>query len=375
MSKKTENRMKNKEGISVKERAVIVPDAAPATPKHKKMSVGAKIAVIVLILIAIVSIALMTVILIFNSLMSKVNSTTPWDQEEIVLADRINDMSVYEDELYLSSDAYEAAVQEILANYAEASHDLQGCDDVYNYVFVGINTFNAESNGMATMITVASFNDSTKEVKYLTFEEDILVYIPMVAKVGRLRDAYEWGGTALLCRTIQHNFGVKINGYIEINLAGAAELIDKTGGLSIAVTDANTINTAIDNYNEKFGREVPHITATSGNVTMTGEQSLAYFRMGSDQMGTVLRTLANAVFKSGFKGMNSSFSVLTSSAKTAIVEEDFAIIVKMAAFSLKDSNVSSVHFGDVEDIFHRHFKVTMYKDYAAIKNAINDTIN
>ena len=373
MSKKAENRIKNKEGISVKERAVIVPDAAPATPKHKKMSVGAKIAVTVLFLIAIAAIVMMIITLVFNSFMSKINTTEPWEHHEIILAERISDMSVYEDEAFLASDAYAQAQLAIYENYLEASHDLAGCENAHNFAFFGINTYDTKSSGKATMISVTSFNSSTKKVTYLTFEEDVLVYIPVLGKIGRLRDAYEWGGSALLCKTIQHNFGVKIDGFIEINLAAAAKLIDSNGGMTVN-HDVNAINQAIDDYNKLFGTEVAQVSG-SGDIKLSGEQALAYSRISSGTMEVVLRAVANATFKSGLGGMKDAFNILTSNAKTAIVEEDFAIIVKMALFSLKSSNVESLHLGTSETIYHRNIKVNAYEDYVAVVKAINDKIN
>lgn len=375
MSKKDENKRKNKEGVPQTERATIVPHAAPVIAKRSKMSAGAKIAVIFLFAIAIVAIALMVVVILTNNFIAKINSTTPWEEEEIKVVDRISDMNVYEDERVLSSDAYQAAVNEILLNYVESSHDLADNENIHNFAIYGINTFDNESSGKATLIAVTSFNNTTKEVKYLTFEEEVLVYIPVVGKIGFLRDAYEWGGSALLSKTIQHNFGIKIDGYVEINLTGAAKLIDNAGGMSVSATDAAPINEAIKAYNELFNRQVADVTVSGGKVSMNGEQALAYFRMGSTEMGVVLRTLTSAIFTSGLGGMFDAFDIIAENAKTSITKDDFLTVAKMAIVTLKKSDVTSVHLGTVETIWHFEFKVSTYTDYAGISAKLNEELN
>ena len=68
----------NDNGIAPADRAIIVPNAAPnasvASAKSSKMTKGAKIIAIALIVVAIIAIAIAVVSLIVNSYVAKINS-------------------------------------------------------------------------------------------------------------------------------------------------------------------------------------------------------------------------------------------------------------------------------------------------------------
>lgn len=363
MSKRIVYRRNNTESIPAAERAAIVPNAAPVVAKPAGMSAGAKIGVILLIAIAIVAVALLAINIVANNLVSKINTTTPWYEENIVLSNPA-DMGVYENEQLLTSDAYANAYKEILANYAEASHSVVAKENIYNFAIYGINTFDEATKGTATLVTIASFNAETNKVTYITLEDGALVYIPVAAKIGELRDAYEWGGSALLTKTIQYNFGVSINGYVELNLAVASELIDNVGGVEVAVTDATVLNGAIKAFNERFNKQVADATVANGKATLTGEQALAYSRLGSAEMSTLVKTLGTSIFQSGIGGMMDAFNIITENANTAITSNDFAAIAKMAASSLKKADTKVVSVNETESIWHYAFNVIAYADYA-----------
>ena len=374
MSKRIVYRRNKTNEVPAADRAAIVPNAAPVVAKPATMSAGAKICAILLIVVAILAIALLAINIVSNKLMSKINTTTPWYEESIVLSNPA-DMGVYENENLLASEGYAAAYKEILANYAEASHSVVAKEGIYNFAIYGINTFDSNTKGTAALVMLASFNAETNKVTYITLEDGALVYIPVVAKIGELRDAYEWGGAALLSKTIQYNFGVSINGYIELNLAVASELIDNAGGIEVSISDENAVNGAIKSFNEKFNKQVANVAAANGKATLTGEQALAYSRLGSAEMNTVVKTLGTAIFQSGIGGMVDSFNIITNNANTAINPDDFAAIAKMAVTSLKKADTKTVSAGTVESVWHFEFNVQTYTDYAAVTAAIKAAIN
>ncbi len=373
MSKRIVYRRNNTESIPASERAAIVPNAAPAVAKPAGMSAGAKIGVILLIAVAVIAIALLAINIAVNNLVSKVNTSTPWYEESIVLSNPA-DMGVYENEKLLASEAYADAYKEVLANYAEASHSAVAKENIYNFAIYGINTFDSSAKGTAALVVIASFNAETNKVTYITLEEDVLVYIPMVAKVGELRDAYEWGGSALLTKAVQYNFGVSINGYVELNLAVASELIDNVGGVEVAVNDATALNTAIKAFNEKFNKQVADATVSGGKAKLTGEQALAYSRLGTAEMNTLVKTLGTAIFQSGIGGMVDALNIITDNANTAITADDFTAIARMAVSSLKKADTKVVSVGEKSSIWHYTFNVVAYNDFATVTDAIEAAI-
>ena len=93
-----------------------------------------------------------------------------------------------------------------------------------------------------TMIIV-SLNLDTGTASMLSLPRDLLVYIPNGA-MGRLNTAYglgeklSWqpgGGFGLLRQTLFYNFGINVHYHARVNFSGFEAIIDKLGGIDIAV--------------------------------------------------------------------------------------------------------------------------------------------
>ena len=93
-----------------------------------------------------------------------------------------------------------------------------------------------------TMIVV-SLNVETGTVSMLSLPRDLFVYIPH-GRMGRLNTAYgigenlNWdpgGGFGLLRQTIFYNFGINVHYYARVNFSGFEAIIDRLGGVDIAV--------------------------------------------------------------------------------------------------------------------------------------------
>lgn len=343
----------NDNNIAPADRAVIVPDAAPnsapATAKSSKMTKGAKTLAIILIVVAVCAIAILALSLIVNSFVSKIN-TPHYEDAVIEIAPEISNGGIYTP-VFMDSEVYKTAAYDALINYAEASHNIKSDEKIYNFAVYGINTFESNEKGLATFIMVASFNSETKKITFASFEEQILVYIPMVG-VGELRDAYEWGGSALLTKTIKYNFGVDINGYIEIDMTMAAELIDSIGGVAVSNITATDIAKAIDSYNKKFNINVTYPDVSNGKATLNGLQAIAYLRSGFNGSSAVLTAMGKAIFGNGLKGMINSFNVICGGTKTSLLKDDLIALAEMSLLMVKNAETSTIHVGADKTLFY-----------------------
>ena len=351
----------NENNVAAADRATIAPNqapnAAPAAAKSSKMTAGAKILAIVLIVLAVCAITLLVINLIIDSYVSRINSGN-YEKVTIEPAPEISNMGIYGFE-YTNHEIYKNAANDVLLNYAEASHSIKSNENVYNFTIYGINKFADSDDGLATFIMLASFNKETKKVTYVTFEEQILVYIPLVG-IGNLRDAYEWGGSALLTKTIKYNFGVDINGYIEIDMSVASTLIDSVGGVAVADINVAEMNEAIDSYNEKFKTEIVYPEVSNGKATLNGMQAIAYLRDGFASSKAVLNALGNAIFSNGLKGMTNGFNVIADGTKTAFEKDDLIALAKMSLSMLKNSETETIHIGDDKTLFYKYSSFTFY---------------
>ncbi len=113
-----------------------------------------------------------------------------------------------------------------------------------NIMFLGSDEELTEDNFIRTdTIIVASLNVETGTVSMMSLPRDLFVYIPH-GKMGRLNTAFGIGenlswdpgrGFGLLRQTLFYNLGINVHYYARVNFTGFEKIIDRLGGVDIAV--------------------------------------------------------------------------------------------------------------------------------------------
>lgn len=212
--------------VAVKRKAALIPN--PANAPEKKGFPVLKVVIALLIIVAVVLIALFVVNAIVNSVTSRfedVNfSNATADAEEV------GEMRVYEfvNSNLVSNEAYQEAVKAALLNYSEASAYIKSEEGVRNFLISAVSDFIGYDR--ASAIILVSVTDDG--VKCFNIEGSTLAYIPSVG-VGPIADAYEWGGTELLAKTVMENYGVQIDGAVELNLDAFEAIVDELGTITV----------------------------------------------------------------------------------------------------------------------------------------------
>ena len=117
-----------------------------------------------------------------------------------------------------------------------------------------------------TMI-IASINKTTSAVTLCSLMRDMYVPIPGYGS-NKLNAAYAYGGMQLLDQTIQDNFGIRIDGNVEVDFEGFVNSLSVIGNLDL---DLDAEEAA---YLNKNGWNL-----TDGTNSMTPEQVLAFARI------------------------------------------------------------------------------------------------
>lgn len=104
-------------------------------------------------------------------------------------------------------------------------------ENVYNYI-ITINSDKNPKSSNLTIIMLLSFDKAADKVTYVYVNKFVFSYIPTVG-VGPLYDAYGFGGTALLARTIEENYGIAINGYADMPLDSFVVACADVGGITV----------------------------------------------------------------------------------------------------------------------------------------------
>lgn len=139
-----------------------------------------------------------------------------------------------------------------------------------------------------TMIVV-SLNLDTGAASMLSLPRDLFVYIPH-GNMGRLNTAFglgenlDWSpgrGFGLLRQTIFYNFGINVHYYARVDFAGFEAIIDRLGGVDIAVDcayrDYYPVGTEEDPTSGDAGYELR--TLPVGYYTFDGFDALWYARI------------------------------------------------------------------------------------------------
>lgn len=146
--------------------------------------------------------------------------------------------------------------------------------NVLNVLLIGEDQWDNEDYGRSDTMILVQINSETDTVTMISFLRDLYLPIPGYGS-NRLNASYAWGGTELLNETLADNFGVQIDGTIEVGYHGFIYLIDQLGGVDVTLTPEEAA------YMTKHGgaRESEKWEMQEGPNHLDGNQALAYSRI------------------------------------------------------------------------------------------------
>lgn len=143
--------------------------------------------------------------------------------------------------------------------------------DATNYLLVGSDSrseFDPEGNSGVEGTrsdTIILLRITPDGAAMMSIPRDLWVEIADTGEMGRINGAYN-RGPANLVRTVQNNLDVPVNHYVEVGFGSFVGLVDAIGGV--------TINFPHPVFDPGSGLNV----TTAGDVTLDGQQALAYAR-------------------------------------------------------------------------------------------------
>lgn len=154
-----------------------------------------------------------------------------------------------------------------------------GGDGVVNVLLVGKDKAVGGVSRTDSIILV-TFNQEKNTILMTSFLRDTYVQIPGHSK-NRINAAYTLGGMQLLNDTLEQNFGIEIDGNVEIDFSNFRKLINLVGGIEIELnsTEANWIN-----------MKTKSDDLTAGVQLLNGKQALWYARFRGDALGDFNRS-------------------------------------------------------------------------------------
>lgn len=162
----------------------------------------------------------------------------------------------------LESDTREYNVDDDKGTGVVTDAKLLNNKDVLNVMLFGQDNKESDSDtGRSDTMILVSVDAKHKQIKMTSFLRDTYVYIPSGDDFegwNKLNASYSYGGVKLAVKTIESNFGIKVDRYGILDFSGFKEVIDALGGIVIPITgtEARYINAQID-YNHQKCKHIP----------------------------------------------------------------------------------------------------------------------
>ena len=159
-----------------------------------------------------------------------------------------------------------------------SQYQLDSDTDVVNVLLVGADKNSDEQDQnverRSDSMMIATLDVKHSKLKITSLMRDMYVDIPGYGG-NKLNAAYAFGGIKLLYKTLAQNFGIKMDGYVEVNFDAFVNVIDELGGVEVNLTKSEADNLRTTNYikrkkyrNVKVGKQI-----------FNGYQALGYCRI------------------------------------------------------------------------------------------------
>lgn len=140
--------------------------------------------------------------------------------------------------------------------------------NLVSILLIGQDRREGEGRARSDSMILCTFNKKTKQLTMTSFLRDLYVQIPGYNS-NRINAAYAAGGMSLLDKTLAQNFGLYIDGNVEVDFNQFAGIVDLLGGVEMELRQDEA-----DFINEETGSSL-----SQGVYRLSGDQALAYSRI------------------------------------------------------------------------------------------------
>lgn len=194
-------------------------------------------------------------------------------------------------------------------------------DSITNIAMFGVDSRNSEFRGLSDVVMILTVDNRHGTVKMTSILRDSLVNIEgdsygggYVDYYDKINAAYSRGGPELAIRTLNQNFGLRIEDYVTINFVNMAAIVDAFGGVEMEVTygEVEEINRNLSNliweveekknedyasgvegvnYPQVLDSDFMYATGDVDTYLLNGNQAVSYGRIRNigDDFGRVER--------------------------------------------------------------------------------------
>lgn len=149
-------------------------------------------------------------------------------------------------------------------------------ENLINILLIGQDRREGQGRQRSDSMILLTVNKAKKTITLTSFMRDMYVKIPGYGK-NKINASYVYGGMQKLDETLMENFGIHVDGNVEVDFSGFMEIVDIMGGVDIALNQEEA-----DYLNRRGNWDVEenqHWNLTAGVNHLSGSQALAYCRI------------------------------------------------------------------------------------------------
>lgn len=161
--------------------------------------------------------------------------------------------------------------------WGDDAPQIGGGKNVINILLIGQDRREGEGRCRSDAMILCTINKSAKTLTMSSFMRDMYVQIPGYLD-NRINASYSFGGMDLLDACLNLNFGIVVDGNVEVDFSGFQEVIDLVGGVDIELTAAEA-----EYLNRRGNWDIEdnswEWSLVEGVNHLNGSQALAYSRI------------------------------------------------------------------------------------------------
>lgn len=159
-----------------------------------------------------------------------------------------------------------------------------------NLALFAVDRRDKSQEGNSDVIMIITIDQVTKKIRMSSILRD--TYVNIEGKgMDKINAAFALGGPQLAIKTINQNFDMDIQDYINVDFFGTAKMIDALGGVEINVKSEEI--PYLNNYLKEISiiENIPPVDVTSPGIqVLNGRQTVAYTRIRAVGRGDYERT-------------------------------------------------------------------------------------
>ena len=156
-----------------------------------------------------------------------------------------------------------------------ADDQIRGAD-VVTVLLIGQDRRPGEVRARSDVMILCTLNRKSKELTLSSLMRDLYLPIPGYAP-NRLNVPYLLGGMELLKECISRNFGIRVDGCVEVDFEGFVKVVELMDGVELELTAQEAAH--LSSHEAQYGFPEENWNLTGGKTRLTPHQALAYARM------------------------------------------------------------------------------------------------